>query len=920
MKNTFFFLLMLLFSVCLTDNHAKANVSVFYDLKQNRDISGKIIDKKSKKSINKVKVKIKELGIETYTNINGEFIFLNIPPKKLTLVIEHAEYQSLELQFDKAENILGEIELTPNVLEIKEVLIVGVKGNKEGATSTIINRKAIEHLQASSLQEVLQFSPGNLVTNPNFTNTNQANIRQYNSDNLGSLGTSLVINGLTISNNANLQAINTATSGTGASFSTSSGGGADMRMITADNIESVEVIRGVPSVEYGDLNSGAVIVKTKAIRDPLQIKARFNPVLTQFWTGKGFDIGENRGTLYVDLDYTKSNDNETNKYRKYQRATGTIQYTNRFGKDKKWHNNSTLSFGYARDLYDMDPDFVEDSLKTNSTDKYLRFISNNTINFNKKFSRNLKYTIGVSYNLQKGYQQQYYTADITTESYALQNSTNEVPYLPSSYMSKMWVDGKPLNLSAKVSNQFYFLTGIFNHNIIAGLEWKMDANYGDGKTFTRPIRNTSGAAYRARAYKDIPALHQTSAYIQDRATGSFGNYELDVVAGVRFDAVQPFTEDYSLNALSPRINFALKTPHRFTIRGAYGITSKAPTLLYLYPENAYFDFYSLNYYASNPAERLALISTRVYNSQNVNLKLAKTQKYELGIDFSLDKENKKKLYITAYHERTKNGYSMSTTLESVRFANYPAYTVASQIPGQKPALSSVVNNKTNMVSYYAPSNNIDRINKGIEFELDLGKIRVINTSFNLNGAYVNTKSVTNSPYILQQNIGGRPTTRVGVFAAGRGTEEERFVTTLRAIHHIPELRFIITLSAQTTWLDQNKYIGYDPRPIGYIPYNTTGSSPHIVYLTEHQRQAVDPINDADIYLNINEATYVKEKWKPLWLFNIKLTKEFRNGINFSFFANNFINNRPLEAGTRYPSIYEKRNIAFFFGSEISIKL
>ena len=144
---------------------------------------------------------------------------------------------------------------------------------------------------------------------------------------------------------------------------------------------------------------------------------------------------------------------------------------------------------------------------------------------------------------------------------------------------------------------------------------------------------------------------------------------------------------------------------------------------------------------------------------------------------------------------------MSTTLESVRFANYPAYTVASQTPGQKPTLSSVVNNKTNMVSYYAPSNNIDRINKGIEFELDFGKIRVINTSFNLNGAYVNTKSVTNSPYILQQNIGGRPTTRVGVFAAGRGTEEERFVTTLRAIHHIPELRFIITLSAQTTWLD-----------------------------------------------------------------------------------------------------------------------
>ena len=32
--------------------------------------------------------------------------------------------------------------------------------------------------------------------------------------------------------------------------------GVDMRSVSTDDIESVEVVRGIPSVEYGDLTSG----------------------------------------------------------------------------------------------------------------------------------------------------------------------------------------------------------------------------------------------------------------------------------------------------------------------------------------------------------------------------------------------------------------------------------------------------------------------------------------------------------------------------------------------------------------------------------------------------------------------------------------------------------------------------------------
>ncbi len=885
-------------------------------------VYGRIINKATNLPVPNAKVTIKELGQETYSLANGDFSFPSISLTKFTLIVDHDQYISNEIVVENSDSSKAiEITLLPNTLNMKEVVVVGKRSTLNSSTSTLINRLAIEHLQATSLQEVLQLVPGTPIGNPSFSNTNQASLRQYSADNLGSLGTSVIINGATLSNNGNLQAINTATAGSGASFSTSSGGGVDLRSITADNIESVEVIRGVPSVEYGDLNTGAIVVKTKARQEPLQLKARFNPALTQFWGGKGFGLKKSGNNIYVDIDQTTSNDNETNKYRKYSRTTGTVQYTGYFGNTRKWMTNSTLALGRSKDIYDMDPDFVVDSLKTKSIEKYVRFTSNGDIVFNKWFSRTLKYAVGANYISQQGYQQQYYTADITAESYALENSTNEVSYLPSSFMSKMWVDGKPLSLNANVNNQLYFLTGKYVHNILIGTEWKMDANYGKGKTFTRPIRNTSSAAYRERAYNSIPSLQQMALYAQDRITGKILNSRLDIMAGIRWDGVQPFQNDYSLNALSPRLSVALTTPNNITLRGAYGITSKAPTLLYLYPENAYFDFYSLNYYATNPDERLAIITTRVYNSQNKDLKLSLTQKFETGFDIVFDKSNKRKLSVTAYYEKTKNGYSMSTTLNSVKLAQYPIYTVDSAPPGEKPILSNDVSSKTSFVSYYQPRNNINRINKGVEFELSLGKIQATNTSFDINGAYTYTKSTNNNVYILQQNLAGRETTRVGVFPAGRGTVYDRFLTTIRAIQHIPELSFLVTFSAQTIWMDRNRYVGYDSLPIGYIPYNQNNStSLQVINFSEQQRAAIDPTADADIFLNINKATYIKETWKPLWLFNLKLTKEFKGGLNFSFFANNFIDHRPLQSSTRYPTIYENRNISFFFGTEVSIAL
>ncbi len=68
-------------------------------------------------------------------------------------------------------------------------------------------------------------------------------------------GTAVEVDGVRIGNNGSFGNMN----------------GADTRNITVADIESVEVITGVPSAEYGDLNSGMVKIHTRKGKTPEHI-------------------------------------------------------------------------------------------------------------------------------------------------------------------------------------------------------------------------------------------------------------------------------------------------------------------------------------------------------------------------------------------------------------------------------------------------------------------------------------------------------------------------------------------------------------------------------------------------------------------------------------------------------------------------
>lgn len=861
-------------------------------------------------------VRLKELDLLAVTDKNGKFTFKDIPEGTYHLAVQYTGMKLMEvLVLPQQDNL--RLVLQENSIAIEDVQVVGQVSNVKGATSTYISRQAIEHMQATNIGELLQLLPGQAISNPSFSNVNKPSIRQFSAgsadaaDNVAAMGTAIIINGAQLSNNANMQSVNTAKSGLLSGFSNATGMGTDLRQLSADNIESLEVIRGIPSVEYGDLTAGILDVKTKASVEPLQVKFRLNPKLRQAWLGQGFSMGKDAGALFVDVDYTHAADKQTMASSYYQRINTNLQYTNTFGAQKNLYTNTNLNFGGYFDNSEIDPDLVLQQSLNRAENYDFRFSTNGRWQVNKRFARNINYLLSAQYGLQSGYQQSMTNGSITAVSNAMENGTIEVPYFPSNYLQKQWVKGKPLSLQAKISDNFYFSTGGVRHGFVVGAQYNYDKNFGEGKYFDAdfPPMTSNNLGSRPRTFKDIPALQQLSLYIEDKLTANLFNRELSLVAGLRYDNIQPFRTDNKY-AFSPRINASYGLLDGLKIRAGYGHSVKAPSLIYLYPEQAYVDIFSLNHYKENASESLALMSTRVFATENNSLKMAKSKKSELGLDYRFLRN--KRVSLTYYNEQTKDGYSM---YQYYNFASVPMYSVESQKPGEKPVLSPVVKDSLYVTSYNRPSNNVAVTNKGFEFDLDFGRVDAIRTSFTATGAYVYTKRMDNSPLVYARRVANEPYNKLGVFES-RGKEFEQFISTIRAIHHVPELRLIVSLTAQTVWKDNNRYLNYSSRPYGVI-HIAEGGAGAVQALSPAEIAAIP--ETSGLYLSIEDGYYREESWKALWLFNMKLTKEFGKNYGFSFYVNNITNNRPLQRNSRYPDQFNKRNIPVFFGSELTLK-
>ena len=206
------------------------------------------------------------------------------------------------------------------------------------------------------------------------------------------------------------------------------------------------------------------------------------------------------------------------------------------------------------------------------------------------------------------------------------------------YYSDYSIEGIPINIFAQLkTNKYIQLANKGYTNVKAGLEYRLDDNMGYGLKFDLNLPPKAGEAqsYRPRKFKDIPALHNLSAFLNDVSSFNIGATNLQFDAGIRLTNLFLDKEKSKRNSIfvaEPRVNteftFLSKKNNnifdKLSISGGFGISNKMPTLLYLYPDKAYFDNVSFSAIGADNS-RLAVMTTKVVdNTINPNLKPARS--------------------------------------------------------------------------------------------------------------------------------------------------------------------------------------------------------------------------------------------------------------------------------------------------------
>ena len=256
-------------------------------------------------------VLLKPAGLYATTDAKGSYRIDGLDPGSYELVIQLIGYETVDTTLLIRQDLRKDFVLTPSSFRLEEVHVVAEASKAGESTASLISRQAIDHSQTSSLRDIMGLLPGASITNPDLSSAHSITLRSVNGSDMNSLGTAIIVDGAPMSNNANMEGITASMNGVSspiAGTSVSAGGaspagGIDVRQLSTDNIESVEVIRGIPSVQYGDLTSGAVIINSKAGAEPLTVRLKADPKIYQVAASKGFKLGPNAGDLHVSGDY-----------------------------------------------------------------------------------------------------------------------------------------------------------------------------------------------------------------------------------------------------------------------------------------------------------------------------------------------------------------------------------------------------------------------------------------------------------------------------------------------------------------------------------------------------------------------------------------------------------------------------------------
>ena len=914
-------------------------------------VSGRITDAGSGDPVIGAVVRIGTDYLWASTDIEGKFTFDNVESGKHELEASCLGYVSVLMEIDVNKDIENlEIKLHESSLALDEVIVTAQKAKDGLGTTHSLGRDALNHLQMSNMTDVAALLPGGKTVNPDLTTENSFSIREGGSNSGNSaFGTAVEVDGVRLGNNASFGEM----------------GGVDTRSVAVENIESIEVITGVPSAEYGDMGSGMVRINTRKGRTPTNVTFSVNPRTYQASVSKGIDLQENNGVLNLSAEWARAIKKLISPYESYTRTAITLGYSNTFAKGLRFEAGFTGNIG-GMNTKD-DPDAFTGEFKK-ERDNAFRGNTSLTWQLNKPGITNLKFDASVNFNDNLYHYHKYESyASNQPAVHAEQEGYFIADRLPLTFFSDQIIDSKELDLAASVKYNWHKHWDDIKSQLKAGVQWKANGNVGEGEYYQDPSLAANG--YRPRPYTDYPFMHNLSVYAEEHLTLPVAGTKLEVTAGIRLENVFIQGSLYNKKAtLSPRFNIKWQLAEGLAVRGGWGITEKLPSYYILYPKQEYRDIQTFGF--PHGDQTSYIYYTQPYTvTYNPNLHWQRNNSSELGLEASFFGT---KISLTGFYNITKGPYNFIDVYEPYSY-NILQRPEGFSIPAD-PQIK--VDSQTGMLyvrggneDYWTPmdikvtdrtfakstkqNNGADVKRAGAELVIDFPEIKPVRTSFRLDASYTFTKYLNDQLAAYYQNgwshtsLANRSYQYVGIYANGTGGNSvangkitHNLDANLTAITHIPQARLIITCRLEMSLLRRSRNLSMyngsqyaftvseaDKTPTGGDIYN--GNSYTAIRPVSYMdldgnvypftdAQAADPAFANLILKSANAYTFAQDGYGAYMSANLSITKEIGDHVSLSFFANNFTNSRPyvVSMATGVGAIFTP---AFYYGLTCRLK-
>ena len=866
---------------------------------------------------------IAELGTGVSTDLEGKFRFTGTKGTEYTLNVSYLNHVDKEVKVKAGSPEPLVIVLEEQSYELAEVVVMADYKKNQGSTA-VINQQALEHIQPTSVADVLSLIPGGLFRESSATGFNRISLRQSGSDDNTSLGMAVVMDGIPQDNDgfrASIPGLSTD------EYSDRLGmnRGIDLKTLSTDHIRKIEIVKGISSAKLGNLSSGVIQTTSKIGITPAQLRMKVDPLTKLIYLGKGFRISPKMGYLHTGIDYTSVYDDRRDPMSKYSRLTGQVTYNNSVDVGDK----TLFLFFKLSEVYTLNQ-AKEDELTQDYNESFRNKYSRTGASFKAQM-----YDLGKIVDNVEFIASADYTYDLIDRNRLVQTGTplpsplateegeSEGIYLPSTYYSPFQIENKPLSLLTQLNAESLFETRSFRHKVIYGLSWKRTKNYGEGVMvdMTRPPYPGNNEYVRPVPNRSIPALSVGAAYAEEQLKHSNRWFDFELNAGVRF--TQMFNLDTKYTELrklqvEPRINAALSfnidlaggKSLRNMFRFGFGQENKLPTLDYIYPDRVYKDMIVLNAYTKQDDPFNHLITyTKIYDVTNNSLRPNRNTKYEAGWDVEYEGYS---LSLTFFKEHSDRGFESVAEYSPVRYTRYVDPIDGQPIVGRRPEKEDYVADPyATFVDMDIVRNSMKVEKKGLEYLLRFPKIIPLSTTVEINGAYYDTRYSSGAPlqYHPAFRHDDRPQPYVGIYRRQDITRQRIFNTNLWFNTNIPRYKMIFTTFFQFIWLNEEMRINGDEYPSAY--FDTDGRM-HTV--DDRILQSIKDGHTVWRHYHIYKEDFSETLPVSLTV-NFKVTKEFSRMIRASFFVNNILDINPLYKN-RYNQnvrVWQKS----FFGAEMT---